>query len=253
MDARRESEPTPMKNRTAVERKSERELVVTRTFDGPARIVFEAWTRPELLKRWWAPKSFGVTLFECESDLRPGGKFRYAFGRDPKNPEVFSGQYKEVDAPSRLVLTQTYERFRDAGEAVVTVTFREHDGKTRLTLHQIYPSKEALDRAIASGMERGMRETFDQLDGLVSSNVGSGNEPAPTKNRTTVERRSDRELIVTRTFNAPARIVFEAWTQPELLKRWWAPRSFGLSFLACEADVRTGGSYRFVFAHASSE
>jgi uncharacterized protein YndB with AHSA1/START domain len=242
-----------MKNRTTVERKSDRELVVTRTFNAPARIVFEAWTRPELLKRWWAPKSFGVTLFECESELRPGGKFRYAFGRDPKNPEVFSGQYKEVDAPSRLVLTQTYERFRDAGEAVVTVTFQEHDGKTRLTLHQVYPSREALDRAIASGMEHGMRETFDQLDGLVSSIAGSGNEPAPMKNRTTVERKSERELVVTRTFNAPARIVFEAWTRPELLKRWWAPKSTGVSLLSCEADVRVGGSYRFEFRHGASK
>ena len=80
MDARRESEPTPMKNRTTVERKSERELVVTRTFNGPARIVFEAWTKPELFKRWWVPKSIGLSLLSCEMDVRVGGRYRLVFG-----------------------------------------------------------------------------------------------------------------------------------------------------------------------------
>jgi uncharacterized protein YndB with AHSA1/START domain len=144
-------------------------LVVTRTLNGPARTVFEAWTKPELLTRWWAPKSLGVSLFECTSDLRVGGVYRYAFGRDPKNPEVFSGRYLEVTPPARLVLTQLYERMREAGEAVITITFEESQGRTRLTLHQLFPTKEALDGAVASGMERGMRETFEQLDALVGS------------------------------------------------------------------------------------
>src|SRR6201996_1937388 len=116
---------TTARNETKVTRTSDRELVVTRAFDGPARIVFDAWTRPELLKRWWAPKSFGVTLFECEQDLRSGGSYRFAFGRDPQNPEVFSGRYLEVSAPTRLVLTQLYERMSEVGEAVVTATFEE--------------------------------------------------------------------------------------------------------------------------------
>jgi uncharacterized protein YndB with AHSA1/START domain len=158
-----------MKNETTVERRSDRELVITRMFNAPAYIVFDAWTKPELLKRWWAPKTFGVSLFECESDLRVGGTYRYAFGRDPKNPEVFSGRYVDVSPPSRLVLTQVYERMRNAGEAVVTATFEESQGRTLLTLHQLFASKEALDGAIASGMERGMRETLDQLDALVAS------------------------------------------------------------------------------------
>jgi uncharacterized protein YndB with AHSA1/START domain len=158
-----------MRNETIVERTADRELVVTRTFNAPAHIVFDAWTKPELLKRWWAPKSFGVSLFECESDLRVGGTYRYAFGRDPKNPEVFSGRYVEVSSPSRLVLTQVYERMSDAGEAIVTATFEESQGKTRLTLHQLFPSKEALEGALASGMEPGMRVTLDQLDALVTA------------------------------------------------------------------------------------
>ena len=163
-------------NETIVEQAGERELIVIRTFHAPARIVFEAWTKPELLKRWWAPKSFGVTLFECESDLRVGGAYRYAFGRDPGNPEVFTGRYLEVSPPSRLVLTQLYERMAEAGEAVVTAAFEENEGRTRLTLRQRFPSKEALEGALASGMERGMRVTFDQLEALVASH--SNDAPA---------------------------------------------------------------------------
>src|ERR1700744_4866252 len=160
---------TAARNETSVERTSDRELVVIRAFNGPARIVFDAWTKPELLKRWWAPRSYGVTLFECELDLRAGGAYRFAFGRDPKNPEVFSGRYLEVDPPSRLVFSQLYERMREAGEVVVTATFEESQGRTRLTLHQLFPSKEALEGALASGMEQGMRVTLDQLDELVAA------------------------------------------------------------------------------------
>jgi uncharacterized protein YndB with AHSA1/START domain len=157
-----------VRNQTTVERKSSRELVVTRMFNASAHIVFDPWTRPEFLKRWWAPKSLGVSLFECESDLRVGGTYRYAFGRDPNKPEVFSGRYVEVSPPSRLVLTQLYERMAHLGEAMVTASFEQSEGRTRLTLHQLFPSEEALEGAIASGMEHGMRETLDQLDALVA-------------------------------------------------------------------------------------
>lgn len=95
---RAETGENAVRNEATVQRTSDRELVITRTFNAPAHIVFDAWTRPELLKRWWAPRSFGVTLFECESDLRVGGTYRYAFGRDRSHPEVFSGRYLEVTA-----------------------------------------------------------------------------------------------------------------------------------------------------------
>lgn len=162
MDARRESEPAPMKDRTTVERKSERELVVRRIFNGPARIVFEAWTKPELLKRWWAPKSTGVSLLSCEADVRVGGTYRFEFGHEASEPMVFFGRYIEVIPHSRLVWTN------DEGDdgAVTTVTFEEKGGKTLLVMHELYPSKEALDGVIA-GMEGGMRETFEQLDELL--------------------------------------------------------------------------------------
>jgi uncharacterized protein YndB with AHSA1/START domain len=162
MDERRESEPTTMNNRTTVERKSERELVLTRTFNGPARIVFEAWTKPELLKRWWAPKSTGVPLLSCEADVRVGGRYRFEFGHDASKSMAFFGRYIEVTPHSRLVWTN--EESHDG--AVTTVTFEEKGDKTLLVLHELYPSKEALDEAIA-GMEGGMPEQFEQLDELL--------------------------------------------------------------------------------------
>ena len=164
MDARRGSEPTPMKNRTTVERKSERELVVTRTVNGPARIVFEAWTKPELFKRWWVPKSAGLSLLSCEMDVRVGGRYRLVFGHGGSEM-AFYGTYIEVTPHSRLVWTN--DEAGDAGQ-VSTVILEEKAGKTQVVLHDLYPSKEALDAAIASGSTGdGTDETFDQLDELL--------------------------------------------------------------------------------------
>ena len=160
MDARRESEPTLMKNRTTVERKSDRELVVTRTFNGPARIVFEAWTKSELFKRWWVPKSFGLCLLSCEMDLRAGGTYRLVFSH-PASPEpmAFFGRYTDVTPHSRLAWSN--DEGGDGG-SVTTVTFEERGGKTLLVMHELYPSKEALDAGL--GAYDGMSETFEQLD-----------------------------------------------------------------------------------------
>ena len=165
MDAKRESKPTPMRNRTTVERTSARELVVTRIFNGPARIVFDAWTRPELLKRWWAPKSFGLTMISCEADVRVGGTYRLVFRHDAfPEPMAFFGRYIEVTPHSRLVWTNEEG---EGGGQVTTVTFEEKGGKTLLVMHDLYPSKEALDAAIASGSTSGTGETFEQLDELL--------------------------------------------------------------------------------------
>jgi uncharacterized protein YndB with AHSA1/START domain len=160
-----ESEPTPMKNRTTVERKSEREIVVTRTFNAPARLVFEAWTKPELLERWWVPKSTDMSLITCEADVRPGGRYRFVFtvGGDASNPVAFFGKYLEVTPHSRLVWTN--EEGGDDG-SVTTVTFEERGGKTLLTMHDRYPTKEALE-ATGSGFAEAMRETFEQLEELL--------------------------------------------------------------------------------------
>jgi uncharacterized protein YndB with AHSA1/START domain len=149
-----------MKNRTTVERTSERELVVTRTFNGPARIVFEAWTKPELFRRWWAPKSMGMSLLSCEMDVRVGGKYRLEFEPDAM---AFFGTYLEVTPHSRLVWTN-----EEGGEGgpVTTVTFEDKGGKTLLVLHELYSSKEALDAA-GTGAADAMVETFAQLDELL--------------------------------------------------------------------------------------
>ena len=165
MDARSESQTTPMKNRTTVERTSERELVITRTVNGPARLVFEAWTKPELFKQWWVPKSAGMTLLSCELDVRVGGKYRLVFSH-PAFPEPvpFFGSYLEVVPGSRIVWTN--EEGGDAGQ-VTTVTFEEKAGKTLVILHELYPSKEALDEARASGATEGALEQFEQLDEFV--------------------------------------------------------------------------------------
>jgi uncharacterized protein YndB with AHSA1/START domain len=161
MNTRRESEPTPTKNRTTVERKSEREMVVTRTINGPARIVFEAFAKSELFKRWWVPKSFGLSLLSCELDVRVGGTYRLVFSHDGSEPMAFFGRYIEVIPNSRLVWTNEEG---DDGGAVTTVTFEERAGKTLLVMHDLYPSKEALE---ASGNTDAMGETLDQLDELV--------------------------------------------------------------------------------------
>ena len=165
MDARREGEPVRTKNSTTVERKSERELVATRTINGPARIVFEAWTRPELFKRWWVPKSIGVSLLSCEMDVRVGGKYRLVFGHDASQAMEFFGRYTEVTPHSRLAWTNDEG---EEGGTVTTVTFEEKGGRTLLVMRDLYPSKEALDAALASGSSMdAMPETFAQLDELV--------------------------------------------------------------------------------------
>jgi uncharacterized protein YndB with AHSA1/START domain len=162
MNAIEQNEHTPMKSGTTVERKSDREIVVTRTFDAPARIVFEAWTKPELFRRWWVPKSMGMTLLSCELDVRVGGGYRLEFAHpSAAEPIAFFGKYLDVIPPSRIV----WSNDETDGGAITTVTFEEKAGKTLLVLHELYPSKEALDAN--AGMENAMSETFSQLDELL--------------------------------------------------------------------------------------
>jgi uncharacterized protein YndB with AHSA1/START domain len=162
MNAGSEGRPGAVKNRTTVERTSDREVVVTRTINGPARIVFEAFTRAELFRRWWVPKSMGMTLLSCEVDARVGGKYRLVFDAVPE-PVAFFGTYLEVKPYSRLAWTN-----EEGGEGgpVTTVTFEEKDGKTLVTLRESHPSKEALDAA-GTGAADAMAEQFDQLDELL--------------------------------------------------------------------------------------
>ena len=159
-----------MTNDTVVERKSERELIVTRTFNGPARLVFEAWARPELFQRWWVPKSSCVTMLSCEMDIRTGGSYRLVMSHpSAPQPMAFFGRYLEVTPHARIVWTND-----EGGEGgpVTTVTFEERGGQTLVTLRDLYSSKEALDAAIASGATSGFSEQFAQLADLLVSLEG---------------------------------------------------------------------------------
>jgi uncharacterized protein YndB with AHSA1/START domain len=153
-----------MENRTTVRRTSEREVVVTRMFDAPARLVFEAWSRPELFKQWWVPRSMGMTLQSCEMDVRTGGAYRLSFGEGMD----FFGRYIEVTPPSRIVWTN-----EESGEnsSVTTVTFEDKGDQTLLVMSELYPSKEAFDAA--GGAADATVETFAQLDELLTT-LGAG-------------------------------------------------------------------------------
>jgi uncharacterized protein YndB with AHSA1/START domain len=163
MDATSAGEAGAVKHATTVERKSDRELVVTRTVNGPARLVFEAWTKAELFRQWWVPRSYGLNLVSCAMDARVGGEYRLAFLTEGSTMEFF-GTYLEVTPHSRLVWTNEEG---DAGMTVTTVTFAEIAGRTLVTVHDLYPSKESLDAN--SGSTGALPEAFDQLDELLAS------------------------------------------------------------------------------------
>ncbi|MFC7053083.1 SRPBCC domain-containing protein [Hansschlegelia quercus] len=165
MDASKQGDRTQGEARTTVERISDRELVITGTVNGRACIVFEAWSKPELFQRWWAPKSCGVTLISFEADVRTGGSYRLVMGHPAsEQPMAFFGRYIDVTPNSRLVWTND-----EGGEggAVSTVIFQEKDGATRIVVRELYPSKEALDDAMASGSTSGWGAQLEQLDDLV--------------------------------------------------------------------------------------
>lgn len=166
MSAAATDDPT---SRTTIERRSDRELVVTRTFHAPRHLVFRAWSEAELFQQWWVPKSAPITLLSCELDVRTGGRYRLVFSHPAApDPMAFFGRYLEVVPPSRIVWTN-----EEAGEAgqVTTVSFEDHADGTRVVMRDLYPSKEALDEAIASGSTNWNDETFEQLDAVL---VGEG-------------------------------------------------------------------------------
>ena len=164
MDTRSAAEATVTKDRTSIERTSDQELVVTRTIDGPCDVVFEAWIDADLFRQWWVPKSLGMQLLSCEIDARAGGGYRLTFDVGAAEPMTFFGQYLEVTPPTRLVWTNEEG---DEGTVVTTVTFEDLGARTRLVILDRYPSKEALDAAIATGATGWNPETFDQLDELL--------------------------------------------------------------------------------------
>ena len=167
MDNNQDNAAAPVDGRTTVKRLSDREIAVTRTFDAPARLVFEAWSNPELFARWWVPKSLGLSLRSCQMDVRTGGSYRLEFGEDPDTISAFFGRYIDVVPPARIVWSN------DEGEngAISTVTLVEADGRTLLTFSEVYPSKQALDDSLG-GMD-GAAEQFAQLDALLATLAAS--------------------------------------------------------------------------------
>jgi uncharacterized protein YndB with AHSA1/START domain len=204
---------------------SDREIVLTRVFDAPRRLVFEAWTKPEHLLRWFGPRS--CPLVACDMDFRPGGAWRFVL-RGPDGKDMgMRGVYREITPHERLISTESFDDY--PGESRKTMTFVERDGKTTLTTTVLYPSKENRDAVIRSGMEHGAGETYDRLaEHLGTMAAGQSAEP---------------ELEITRVFDAPRDLVYECWTDPEHLQRWQgAPRGFTVPF--SESDIRPGGFFR---------
>lgn len=206
--------------RLVIDTPSDREIAMTRTFDAPRALVFEALTRPEHLARWWGPRRYA--LVRCELDLRPGGKWRFVQRGADGREHAFRGEYREVVAPERVVSTFEYEGL-PGHVSVETMTLEEKDGRTTLTAHSVFASREDRDGILQSGMESGARESYDRLDELLG----------PMR----------RQIVGTRVFAAPRELVFRAWTA-EHIGRWWGPRGFTTTTHAIE--VRTGGEWRFV-------
>ena len=161
-------------NRTTLERTSDRELLVTRTFNAAAHIVFEAFTKPEFVRRWWAPKSWHAEIVSCDADVQVDGRYRYVFRQEKRGEMAFSGIYREVTPPARLVYLEQFEPTAQGAEvcpigSIVTVTFDDDSGRTRFTSRSHFPAKAVLDMVLGAGMEIVKRETMDQLDALVAS------------------------------------------------------------------------------------
>jgi uncharacterized protein YndB with AHSA1/START domain len=203
---------------------SDTEIVITRDFNAPAQLVWEAWTKPEHVRRWYGLR--GNNLAVCEIDLRVGGSWRYVL-RDESGEYPFSGEYLEIEAPNRVVSTERFELIPNS-DYVATVTLTERNGVTSMRSHLKYQSREHRDGHIASGMEAGMRETYVRLDEVLED----------------LERPdATREIVQTRFLNAPRDLVFEAFTNPQHVDRWWGPRGFTTK--TCSMDVRPGGEWRF--------
>jgi len=199
-------------------KQSDREIVMTRIFDAPRHLVFEALTKPEHLTRWFGPH--GWTLAVCEVDFRLGGAWRFVL-RGPDGKQMgMRGVYREIAQPGRFVSTESFDDY--PGESLNTLVLSEEDGKTTLTITVRYLSGEIRDAVLRSGMERGASQTYDRL----AQHLGT----------------QAREIVITRVFDAPREVVFKAWTDPQCLKRWWGPKNF--TNPVCEVDVRPGGAMR---------
>jgi uncharacterized protein YndB with AHSA1/START domain len=213
-------------NRMTLTLVSDTEIAVTRAFDAPRSLVFEASSKCEHLSRWWGPRGFELT--GCDIDFRVGGAYRFVQRAPDGTSHAFHGVYREIAAPERTVLTQTYEPVPDQ-EVVVTTVLAEANGKTLLSQTIVFGSREARDGMVAGGMEWGQRQSFERLDELMSD-LQSAAAEAP-------------ELHITRDFDAPIDLVWRAWTDPEALAEWWGPA--GSQIDVAQMDLRPGGAFLY--------
>lgn len=217
---------------------SDREIVITRVFNAPRHLVYEACTRPELLKRWlFGPP--GWSLDVCDLDLRPGGGLRMEWRGSDGAEMGLSGVYHEVVPPQRIVHTELFDEDWTGGETLVTWALTEEQGRTTLAMTVLYSSGEARDGALQTPMAEGMGMGYDRLEEVLESLHRD------------VLRPSGRELVIQRLFDASRELVFRAWTQPELLMRWWGPRAFTTPF--CKLDLRVGGGFHLCMRSADNQ
>jgi uncharacterized protein YndB with AHSA1/START domain len=220
---------------------SDREIAMTRVFEAQRSLIFEAYTKPELLKRWLLGPP-GWSLPVCEIELKVGGTSRFVW-RGPDGTEMgMRGVYREIVPPERIVHTELFDEDWTGGETLVTTVLHEQAGRTTLTTAVHYASREVRDGALNSGMKQGVAASYDRLAELLASTLTRGDSQGEDELTTTVEAAptSDRELVLTRIIDAPREKVFKAWTDPELLKQWFAPLPFTTP--VAELDVRPGGA-----------
>jgi len=206
---------------------SDREILMTRIFDAPRELVFEAMTKPEHVKRWWGPCR--MTAEVCEIDFRVGGKWRYLLHTPDGKKVEFTGVYREIVPPERIVSTECYvEPGIGNPQWQTTLTLEDLGGKTKMTSRLLHPSKEQRDGHLNSGMESGATETFDRLNEIVTAQASM----------------MERSIEIVRIFDAPRELVYQAWTDPEHMTQWWGPKVF--TNHSCRLEVRPGGAWQIV-------
>ena len=213
---------TMSRNDTEITVTSDTEIEMTRTFDAPRELVYEACTQPRHMAQWWGPR--GYTLPVCEMDVRTGGTYRFVQRGTDGSEHPFHGEFREVAPPSRLVMTQIYDPFPQS-QVVVTISFDDlGNGRTRLSEHMLFDSIESRDGMLQAGMEYGARESMDRLAEQLEV--------------------IERGTIVERVFDAPRELVFDVWTDPKHVAQWWGPDGFTNTIQ--HMDVRPGGEWRFI-------
>jgi uncharacterized protein YndB with AHSA1/START domain len=208
---------------TTITLPSEREIVITRSFNAPRELVFKAHLDPVLIPLWWGPRS--TTTVVEKLDAQPGGEWRFLHSSDGFEMS-FYGEFREITPHERIV--QTSEFSGAPGHVILeTILFDEQDGKTLMTIIEAFDTVEERDAVLQSGMESGLRESHDRLEELAQRMGPEG----------------PKQITITRIFDAPRALVWKAWTDPQYLMRWWGPAHF--TSPVAKIDLRVGGKYLF--------